>query len=1330
MKHLLLRLLSAIPLLFSAVLMADDAEIYYGQSVSANPNILFVLDTSLSMECQADANGLYDKPDTSCVNKAIVPGSGGKTRMQVMQEAFSSVMSSAPNNLNIGLMRYGGHGENQANGVSFPVKPIDLDKDGNGSAKAVIEASIPMGQDNLPDPSSNSQPVRAFLQDVVNGWSAGGNTPIVDALYEASRYYRGETVDFGNLAPAHVRAAHPASYVKDAALNCQTTERWCNNTAGECNTALVTLDTKTTTKKVCNKYETQTTTTNVLNQCCGWENVATASLCDECQTVQQPSMCKECKTVQQASTCEVCTVSGYDESGVPIKQCVNQACMKDVQQCTDVACMKDVQQCTKVACTKDVQQCTGGYTCTTPKTTTQTVCVEEVDVTEEFLKQQETTCNGGKRYISPMQYDCQANYVVLMSDGRPEYAGSASSGGGINQYPLRKNDVQTLTGTGVNCGNDAPHGYKSGTCGAELTHFQANNDQAPSIDGKQAIGTFTVAFGVEDKAGTDYLASLANIPSGVLAANDSASLKLAFDQVIRKVNRLEGEQIAAASMAYQAQDHTVAQPLALAQSPEPPQNVYQQVFGVLGAGVALADVRSGLREMLNPLRYWSNLLALNNGAFTASNLDDLTKSFNSILDKIDAASASFSAPTYNVDKSNLLAHGDNVYIPVFERSLLPLWSGNLKKFKVAKAPIDVNNDGVVDIKKGQIYSTKNHKPAVDEQGQFTADAWDEWSTSSAADGKQVQGGGAAALLNPASRTLYTDAGGVLGNLDVSNATITKTLLGDAGMSTALHASLLAFARGYDKDGTTPRHHMGDIMNSKPAVLDYINGESYVLVGTNEGFLHAFDAKDGAEQWAFMPQGLLKNIRHFYDNNQPKTHFYGVDGQLVPWVLDNNGDGKVDASNGEKAYLFFGQRRGGRAYYALDVTDISSPTLVWTRNSDSTGFAELGESWSKPTLAKMRVQQPPITGLVELRDVLVFGGGFDPALEEADPAQRVADAMGRDVLIVDALSGDKLWSLREDVSGAAALLTHSIPADIRVLDMDRNGALDRLYFADTGGKVWRVDMDMDLRDADASMYNYGEARLTTLANLAGSGTDKRKFYYEPDVALMQHQGQTVMTLAIGSGYRSHPQRAGIQDRFYVLKDEYVYAPAPATFTALTDADLTEADVLAGSGNNILNAAYKGWYYDLPNNAEKVLAPAVSFLNKVLFTTFAVGDGVSADPCKAPANIARAYVLDLFNGQAVADLDRDGTVDPTKDRSVVAGVNEILGGAQIVFLDPVGADGVTACTEGDCQQSVEIRVGKMLLPVMDSANAIGNGVAGSVDLSDILPRIFWRDQNVSY
>ena len=37
------------------------------------------------------------------------------------------------------------------------------------------------------------------------------------------------------------------------------------------------------------------------------------------------------------------------------------------------------------------------------------------------------------------------------------------------------------------------------------------------------------------------------------------------------------------------------------------------------------------------------------------------------------------------------------------------------------------------------------------------------------------------------------------------------------------------------------------------------------------------------------------------------------------------------------------------------------------------------------------------------------------------------------------------------------MTNSIPGDIRVLDMSGDGLADRMYAADTGGRVWRFDI---------------------------------------------------------------------------------------------------------------------------------------------------------------------------------------------------------------------------------------------------------------------------------
>jgi Tfp pilus tip-associated adhesin PilY1 len=611
---------------------------------------------------------------------------------------------------------------------------------------------------------------------------------------------------------------------------------------------------------------------------------------------------------------------------------------------------------------------------------------------------------------------------------------------------------------------------------------------------------------------------------------------------------------------------------------------------------------------------------------------------------------------------------------------------------------------------------------------------------------------------------------------VNIAAVTTCNTANSALPTGEREALLNFARG-DADPspsvTTPRQHMGDMLNTKPLIVNYGDDGQRIFAATNEGFLHSIDTDTGVEQWAFMPKGLLPNIQKFMENLPSSEHVYGIDGPLTLWENDVNKDGTIKTEDGDKRILFFGLRRGGKAYYALDITLPDAPKILWRKENtavvDDVAWHELGETWSKLTLAKMRIGSATSSAI---RDVVVFGAGYDVAKDNEIPndplnvSSRPADALGSDVMIVDALTGELLWSLQRDLyndSASANPIKDSIPGDIRVMDMDRNGALDRLYFTDTGGNVWRVDMDHDLRDTDADMYNYDDAVLTKIAALgtdSTSGTDVRKFFYEPDVALIQYNGKTHLTIALGSGYRTHPLNTNTEDRFYVLVDPNVYNEPPKTddavtgkkaFATITNADLTNARGALGSpgsfsdaNDSLLKETHKGWYYDFSITGEKVLAPAVSALNKVVFTTFApvdetgVATTTSADSCDPIKSSARAYVLNLFTGKAVADLDGNASNgNAGQDDFVVSGVNEILNAAQVVFRAPKAAAG-GECTEGDCKQTVELRVGKMSIPLMASNNASGTGlgnnpdinaVAGSVDMTDIMPRMFWRDHNVT-
>ncbi len=1225
-------------LLPASILMADETEIYFtDKSGEVAPNVLFVIDASGSM-------------------RQVVTGDAtSRTRLQVLKDSFQEVMNTAPANLNVGLMHYANHGLGEdywwssIKGTNFPISPID------GVVQPLIESYG--NSDNLPNPAPApaSTAVRSFLASIVNSWDANGYTPIVDSLYEAARYFRGEPVKWGMDVPRIGWAAHPLTY--DNAPTCTAShDAECVKSWGQCNTNIVAGSCSSTSH----------------NQCCNW------------------------------------ITTGGDGSGY---------CKDD-----DYTCATIIEKCKHTIC---------------------------------------DAVAGAPTYKSPMQYSCQANYLVLMSDGKPEYPYFPGLGDtdGTHYYPPSVKNLETADfkpmppgwdtyfnpliannnsqikvtprlqdylGTAANnCGTTAaaPRGYNSGRCGSELTHWLADTDNNTTLEGKQKVETYTVAFALGDEpTGTAYLKDLAT------------------------------------------------------------------------------------KE---------------DGAFTADNAEELAGAFKAILSSISKAASSFSSPTYAIDTSSMLAHSDEVYIPMFDRSSTAMWPGNLKKFARTLDGKIVGGTLVRDDQNRVIGGA----PVVNDKGELLDTADDLWGPLSGSD--VTTGGAASQLPVPDDRNLYTDvstdanltaaknalsisntsdltdgkllglpevpgkkvkywlpdADGdgtsclgyyydcagkrhtVLGNYQtkvgcVTISSVAITCPATDYLTDSARETLINFARGEiddpasdDPTATIPRQQMGDMLNSKPLIVDYGDGEERIFAATNEGFLHSIDTEDGEEQWAFMPKSLLPNIKTFMENLPTKEHVYGIDGPLTLWNYDKNFDGEIKATDGDKRVLFFGLRRGGMAYYALDITSPDNPVILWkkenTFGTDEGVLNSLGETWSKPTLAKMRIGSATSN---EVRNVVVFGAGYDASKDEEAVANRPSDELGRDVMIVDALTGEIHWSLQRDVydsNPANNPIKHSIPGDIRVLDMDRNGTLDRLYFADTGGNVWRVDMDHDLRDSDPDMYNYDDAILTKIADLGTNGahgTDTRKFFYEPDTALLQHNGKTYMTISLGSGYRTHPLNTNTEDRFYVLMEPNVYNEPPAGFVALKNADLVNAKTgFTGVNDNLLtppaDTVYKGWYYDFAHTGEKVLAPAVTFLNKVVFTTFAPvdknGEGVagdpSVDPCVVPPNSARAYVLDLFTGKAVANLDRNtATGTNGKDEFVVAGFNEILDAAKIIFRMPSAADGGD-CAAGDCQQTVEIRVGKLEMPILDASNDIQDvgvgGVTGSVDLTDILPRMFWLDHNVT-
>ena len=188
--------------------------------------------------------------------------------------------------------------------------------------------------------------------------------------------------------------------------------------------------------------------------------------------------------------------------------------------------------------------------------------------------------------------------------------------------------------------------------------------------------------------------------------------------------------------------------------------------------------------------------------------------------------------------------------------------------------------------------------------------------------------------------------------------------------------------------------MGDPIHSQPVIVNYGSNDSAIFVATNHGFLHSFDAATGTENFAVIPRELLSNLYDFYQDGSSINHIYGLDGSLILRTV------------GEKTYLYVGMRRGGQNYYAFDVSEKNHPKLVFKISGGEGDIAQLGQTWSPPTLTKIKIGST-------VHDVLVFGGGYDDSQD--DKALRSPDSMGNAIYIVDANTGAKLFSISQSDS---------------------------------------------------------------------------------------------------------------------------------------------------------------------------------------------------------------------------------------------------------------------------------------------------------------------------
>lgn len=244
--------------------------------------------------------------------------------------------------------------------------------------------------------------------------------------------------------------------------------------------------------------------------------------------------------------------------------------------------------------------------------------------------------------------------------------------------------------------------------------------------------------------------------------------------------------------------------------------------------------------------------------------------------------------------------------------------------------------------------------------------------------------------------------------------------------------------------------LGDIVHSAPTYHDQV-----VYVGANDGMLHAFDADDGKEIFAYVPNLLFSNPTGYGLVELTKTdyfdnHRYYVD--LTPTVAKGKG---IFGGTDSESILVGGLGKGGKGYFALDITNVDPGTypanmthltsmVKWEfprgdEPANDINVKNLGYSFSKSVVVQSYLEDST-TG--KPKWVVIFGNGYNSQTENAV------------LYVLDAADGSVITTIDTKTTSANGLSTPI------AVDVDYDFKVDYVYAGDLKGNLWKFDLKSD------------------------------------------------------------------------------------------------------------------------------------------------------------------------------------------------------------------------------------------------------------------------------
>lgn len=549
-----------------------------------------------------------------------------------------------------------------------------------------------------------------------------------------------------------------------------------------------------------------------------------------------------------------------------------------------------------------------------------------------------------------------------------------------------------------------------------------------------------------------------------------------------------------------------------------------------------------------------------------------------------------------------------------------------------------------------------------------------------------------------TRLLYTanDAGTALtpfdtayraahtGYFDSTNASqLTQWSTFDATQKTAAQGdNLINYLRGqwgheYDRSTIATADQLfrkrdavlGDALESQPAFIagpvfsyPYPGYAEYktlkggragtVYMGTNDGMMHAFASDTGAERWAYVPSMVIPNLWKLADKNYADLHTNYVNGSPITQdICTANCSGPVTGNPATdpvwKTILVAGLNAGGRGFFALDITDPASPSLLWefttTAGIGKVKDKDLGYSYA----------QPVVTRKNDGTWVVLVTSGYDNGTDSAAKVSGsfVANSPAGDgkgyLYVLNAATGALINKISTNVGTAA---NPSGLGKIAGFNGEPGGNLATyVYGGDLLGNLWRFDINAVTAFKFATLFSDAAGTLPQpimTTPLLGTILGKRvvfigtgKYLEVSDLTDTQVQSQYAI--------KDDDATTTLTNARNSLVQQFLINNPDGSATRLSAAS---ASATVTGSNAVDFGANRGWFVDLPDSRERVNIDA-----KLIEGTLIVPSIVPSSTECAPGGTGWLNFFDYKTGAAVVP---EPGVSSVKYDSTIVGINVLF------------------------------------------------------------------------